>query len=415
MNFHRDRNLIILSVLFFAIIGSLLLGCSEGSESTPVGALMTDINNENYKSGGRTLVGTFNTESNISNTTYGKELGGIPVTISKYIKSKDDYVEIDKTVTSLESEYSKYTSKFKFTGLGAGSYKITTPKTNTFKAFEGITLIEKDENASDSTTLSDLTPSFNLALNQDELNGLQIKVVSAHTGSPLDSATIKIDNKAVDVTNSEGISTANEISIGFHNIEVNCAKYEPIKGKFKVVPIPNQLPQIVGSDSLQLTMVEQEPSHKCSIVGRFLETSNAYGRITNPAIVRLYKYEFVSTDTQNISYYKLVDTLKETKTSYGIDGTNNGSFKFLDLEEGYYRVYIHKDTEGNAVFANWDYASHTCKIYNLSNYDYNNSSIDIGNYRWQPFEKASGTSSRPIAVNKEVTVYWSNIEEDTSL
>ena len=113
----------------------------------------------------------------------------------------------------------------------------------------------------------------------------------------------------------------------------------------------------------------------------------------------------------------MVDTLKVTKTSYGIDGTNNGAFKFLDLDEGYYRVFICKNNYDKPLKDTdiWDPAhigSYTYSIYNLSNYDYCSDNIDVGNYRWQPFS-IEGVSSRPIAVNKNATVYWCNIEDDT--
>ncbi len=45
---NRDRKLIFLTVLYFAILGCFLLGCSEGTDSSPVSALMGNIDSENY-------------------------------------------------------------------------------------------------------------------------------------------------------------------------------------------------------------------------------------------------------------------------------------------------------------------------------------------------------------------------------
>ncbi len=47
---NRDRKLIFLTVLYFAILGCFLLGCSEGTDSSPVSALMSDIST--YESNG---------------------------------------------------------------------------------------------------------------------------------------------------------------------------------------------------------------------------------------------------------------------------------------------------------------------------------------------------------------------------
>ena len=359
---------------------------------------MTDLSSEKYKSGGRTIDGTFNIESNVD-TKYAKELGGIPVTISKFITNKNDYVEIDKTVTSLATDYGN-TGKFRFTGLSEGSYKISTPKTNTFKAFEEVTLIDKDGNANDNTTLSDIPVNFNLPLNIDEMNGLKIKVTSAHTGIPLKDATIKIDGKAVNVTNEEGISEVDGVSTGFHEIEVSCNNHKNLKGKFQITEYTNKLQEVVGSDSLDINMIETTQDHKNSIVGSYFPKDN------NPKYVALYKYS-LATESNNISYYN-IEYIKMTKTSYGIDGTPNGSFKFIDLpEKGFYQLYVCDDPNRpdpqklSATFKDEDY-----QIYNLSNSD-----IDISNYKWQPLANIDNKrASRPIYLDETTTVYWSNID-----
>ena len=111
MNFHRDRNLIILSVLFFAIIGSFLLGCSEGSESTPVGALMTDLSSEKYKSGGRTIDGTFNIESNVDNFNIQN-----PTPVKR---SRQENISINDIQTRTPIQQNKFNSSSKEVSLSS--------------------------------------------------------------------------------------------------------------------------------------------------------------------------------------------------------------------------------------------------------------------------------------------------------
>lgn len=104
MNFHRDRNLIILSVLFFAIIGSFLLGCSEGSESSPIGALIGNVSDGNI--GPNKIIGC------VLNSVTNEAMPNVYV---KLYDEKHDFVN---------SALSTSNGEFTFAGLANGSYTV---------------------------------------------------------------------------------------------------------------------------------------------------------------------------------------------------------------------------------------------------------------------------------------------------
>lgn len=104
MNFHRDRNLIILSVLFFAIIGSFLLGCSEGSESSPIGALIGNVSDGNI--GPNKIIGC------VLNSVTNESMPNVYV---KLYDEKHDFVN---------SALSTSNGEFTFAGLANGSYTV---------------------------------------------------------------------------------------------------------------------------------------------------------------------------------------------------------------------------------------------------------------------------------------------------
>lgn len=130
MNFHRDRNLIILSVLFFAIIGSFLLGCSEGSESSPISSFMASSTTGNSNDG---LTMNLTGKLIASDTN----LSGFSLSLSK---QNIETLKFDllKTTVSLGD------GSFSFNSLPSGIYKISVDSYKNYYAQDYVIQVTKE-------------------------------------------------------------------------------------------------------------------------------------------------------------------------------------------------------------------------------------------------------------------------------
>ena len=112
---NRDRKLIFLTVLYFAILGCFLLGCSEGTDSSPVSALMGEITAEELQGSASRISGlVLNSSTN----------EGIPNILVKILQ------EIGTETVEIKSDLTKNDGTFSISGFNNGTYKIdvkTTP------------------------------------------------------------------------------------------------------------------------------------------------------------------------------------------------------------------------------------------------------------------------------------------------
>lgn len=397
MIFRRNRNLIMLAMLYFAILGFFLMGCSEGTDNSPVSALMKDIDVENYTNGGKTVLGSIRTNN------YQDELGGIPVKLFRYDNNKNTYVLINETISSYEEDDAGMgMGKFKFAGLKLGTYKLKFEKTKTFKEKEQNFLLaetQEGESAPISGNSDYVSIKATIECRDNEISNLTMKVVNVHNSLPIESASIKIDDKLIDSTNSFGEIVVDDLAVGYHSIEITHPNFVTLKGKFQVeYKGEGYKPTTLGGNNLEFCMVE--PGHKSCITGVFYETDSNYEK---PRNIRLYKFTNVPSDpsTPNIKRYN-VNIKKTTKTSYGIDGLPDGSFKLLDLDPGFYQLYFVYGIEDPKPDPTPLYG-----IYNLSDND-----KDIADYKWQKLLNTddNGALSRPIEITNDYTVHWSNID-----
>ena len=102
---NRDRKLIFLTVLYFAILGCFLLGCSEGTDSSPVSALMGEITAEELQGSASKITGV------VLNSSTNEGLSNILVKIKK-----------DNEV--IKSELTAIDGSFNITGFNNGTYTI---------------------------------------------------------------------------------------------------------------------------------------------------------------------------------------------------------------------------------------------------------------------------------------------------
>ena len=120
---NRDRKLIFLTVLYFAILGCFLLGCSEGTDSSPVSALMGEITAEELQGSASKITGlVLNSSTN----------EGIPNILVKIIQ------EIGTETVEVKSDLTKLDGSFTFSGFNNGTYTINV-KDSAFYSIESRT------------------------------------------------------------------------------------------------------------------------------------------------------------------------------------------------------------------------------------------------------------------------------------
>ncbi len=114
---NRDRKLIFLTVLYFAILGCFLLGCSEGTDSSPVSALMGSLGND--------TIGTGKIKGVVLNSIDNKAMSNIYVQLYNYegqfVKGELTDSEGNYTFTNIQN--GTYTVR-----ITADGYTLTTPK-----------------------------------------------------------------------------------------------------------------------------------------------------------------------------------------------------------------------------------------------------------------------------------------------
>ena len=104
---NRDRKLIFLTVLYFAILGCFLLGCSEGADSSPVSALMGNLNS-----------------SYLSN-----KLSGVVLDSSTNEPMSNIYVQLlDVNSVFVKGALTAFDGTFSFIELEPGTYSVNIVK-----------------------------------------------------------------------------------------------------------------------------------------------------------------------------------------------------------------------------------------------------------------------------------------------
>ena len=114
---NRDRKLIILTVLYFAILGCFLLGCSEGTDSSPVSALMGSLNSNDSIDSSNTIRGTvLNTSGNLPMSNIYVQLYNIN---EQFVKG--ELTDSDGNYIFTNIQNGTYTVKI------SGEYTLNTP------------------------------------------------------------------------------------------------------------------------------------------------------------------------------------------------------------------------------------------------------------------------------------------------
>ena len=417
MGLQRNRNLIFISVLYFAILGCFLLGCSEGTDSSPVSAIRSSINEEsaNLIKNGTQLMGELVLMKDYKETLvkqektsllnyYERNLLNIPITLYKFNEQTENYTYISNTL-------SDGTACFEFGKLPDGIYKLEISGNDVFQKEESFVTINEDKiffcNATDKVEIKDTNEinqslSLNMlkvemAVSLSKMNNLTISVISAHNGKPIQNAEVRIDGELMEPSNENGNIMVNGLDIGFHKIQIDSDPtfYSPLIGNFEVIGSPTKAPFIRGNSRLDFCVIEKYSS--CSISGQYYPNNELD---STPKYVRLYKFTKETGSDSNISKYS-IDThfVRKTKTSYGIDCLPNGSFKFTNLEPGYYQILVSNSDKNLKPLEN--------KYIEINSSEYEK---DSGYYLWQKLDspEESDIISKPLIISNSNTIHWSN-------
>lgn len=346
---NRDRYLIILSVLYFAILGCFLLGCSEGTNSSPVSALMGNIDSSHSANKISGLVMDSSTNEPMAN---------IYVQLNYYDSNEEKHF--------IKGELSASDGSFTFSGLDNGTYSVNITKdnydveqptnkcfVNNGSAFDNYILYLKAKN---TNTTSEIKYA-------DMIKGK----VKHSDGSSAANTTIYL-SKDMDVSSDDKESLImGDGSFSFFNIEANSNYYIIVneldkEGKKPVYPIgidkdgnvvPTDIvinvnvkenPNKVNNVTFQITSAYTGASLELATIklnGENYGTTNINGEVTIEELpIGTYNIEVskegfetmitsrpLSTDSSNkIIYLTMVE---DTKDGYGsITG------RYVDENEG---------------------------------------------------------------------------------
>ena len=420
MVLQSKRNLIFLSVLYFAILGCFLLGCSEGTDSSPVSAIRSNINEEsaNLAKSGIQLMGELVLMKEFKETLkkqektslinyYERNLLNIPITLYKFNEQTKNYTYISNTV-------SDGTAYFEFGKLLDGIYKIEISGNDVFQKKESFVTINEDKiffgNASDAVEIRDTneikqSSPFNMlkvemSVSLSKMNNLTINIVSAHNGKPIQNAEVRIDGELMEPSNENGKIVVNGLDTGFHKIQIDSdpTVYSTLTGKFEVIGSTTLTPFTIGNSRLDFCVIEKDSS--CSISGQYYPKNELD---STPKFVRLYKFAKEPGSYSNISKFTIDSHfVRKTKTSYGIDRLPNGSFKFTNLEPGYYQILVSNSDKSLEPLEN---------KYIEANSSENEK--DRGCCFWQKLDSPADSDiiSKPLKVSNSYTTHWSNDDE----
>ncbi len=327
MNFHRDRNLIILSVLFFAIIGSFLLGCSEGSESSPISNFMASSATGN-SSDGLTLNLTGKLVASESN------LSGFSLRLAKQNIETMKFEELKNTVSLGDGSFS-------FNSLPSGIYKITVDAYKNYYAQEYIIQITKE-----------------LKTLPEEINILLVSVNSGTpsmqptTGSVMGTVLITgnntpISNVYVQLKKPSDIKTASDTFVNgaLTNSNGNFNFTKVKAGNYKLVIDENSTgyKQLTKNDDITVNSEETIPSN--NVV--YLEKVVVEGNIPGATIIGKVKNQDGSS--VNLSEVSLhIDRNCEDEPVENTLIRGDGSFAFYNVKKFGKNLYI---KAGSVIYA----------------------------------------------------------------
>lgn len=239
----------------------------------------------------------------------------------------------------------------------------------------------KETDAIHNSTLTNeeiLSNNMNVIDSGNTIKTLTIKVISAYTGSPLEYATVKINNENLGITDSKGELMVSYLPIGISNIEISKKDYETLV-------FETNLDKNNSNKTLVITMVEINDDDCGSITGKYCDL-NSFKGIGN-LYVRLYKIneKLSSENLPNSNCVLEKDFIITTKTS--TNSTLEGTFKLTNLESGIYQLYIGKTNDIPEIV----------KINNNQKLVRLNSET-----------KGQLVLTEPFKVEKNKTIFWSN-------
>lgn len=287
---NRDRKLIFLTVLYFAILGCFLLGCSEGTDSSPVSALMGEINtNSGFKSANKITGKVLNSSTNTT----------IPNVYVQLLDINENFI-----MGALTDENGIYS----FNGMDNGTYTMFIRKTG-YEDFDLNEQNPKECNVSNGKTTPD---NYILFL------------------TPGSSSSVKV-TVAGSVVSTDKNSTANK-KIFLHDNEDNIVDATTILGNgtfyFYDVPADGEKKYTIKTDETSYPITVKNGSvNPSSITITINKTNSVIGTLVNSSNNEILK---------NISV-KLKKGKDDIKT---ILSDSDGNFNFTNLEDGDYKIDI---------------------------------------------------------------------------
>ena len=286
---NRDRKLIILTVLYFAILGCFLLGCSEGTDSSPVSALMGSLNSNDSIDSSNTIRGTvLNSSGNLPMSNIYVQLYNIN---EQFVKG--ELTDSDGNYIFTNIQNGTYTVK-----ISAEGYLLNTPTPAFCVANNGKTYPENyllflnpgttGQGIKGTVSRSDKVSVANKIIYLYELN---------NQNSPVDTTTVLGDG-----------------SFCFNNVSLNANKSYIIKIDDTSYPISVNNGYITPS-SINIVINKTN-----SITGYLLNYSD-------------------NTPLKNIS----VKLKKNNSTIKGILSDDNGKFTFTNLDNANYSIDVESD------------------------------------------------------------------------
>ncbi len=316
MNFHRDRNLIFLSVLFFAILGCFLQGCSEGSDSSPISNFMASSASGN-SSDGITM--------NLTGKLIAQEsnLSGFSLSISKQNIETQKFELLKNTVSLGDGTLS-------FNSLTSGIYKISVDSYKNYYAQDYIIQITKE--------LKTLPEELNITLiSKDSGTSTMEPTIGSVFGTVLTTGNNSpISNIYVQLLNASGTF----INGALTNSSGNFNFTKVLEGNYKVFVDENSTGyKQLTTSQIKVTSDETIPSN--SVV--YLEKVVVEGTVTGATINgKVKNQDGSSVNLERIYIYADVECTGDPIEQTLILG--DGTFSFYNIKKFGKNLYLKAGT-----------------------------------------------------------------------
>ena len=348
---NRDRKLIFLTVLYFAILGCFLLGCSEGTDSSPVSALM----------------------GNIDSSTSANKISGLVMDSATNEPMTNIYVQLNYYDSNdnkhfVKGELSAYDGSFTFSGLDNGTYSVNITKDNYDVEQPTNKCFVSNGSAFDNYILYLKAKSTNTTSETKFADMIKGKVKHSD-GSSAANTTIYLSKEKNGSSDDKESLIMGDGSFSFFNVEANSTYYIIVNeldkdGNKPVYPIGiDKEGNVVPTDIVITVNVKENPNKVNNVT--FKITSAYTGASLELATIKLNGENYGTTNikgelsidelpigTYNIEVSK--ESFETMITSRPLSTSNSGKTISLtmveDTKDGYGSItgrYVNTESQNN--------------------------------------------------------------------